>query len=81
MKKLFLLSSMLLLTSGLFANEIIVSETVLEADIASNCCRRNAVDEEGDVLVSVTVCTEGSLLANCIAAEDELDRWLRILAP
>ena len=72
---------MSLMTAGAFANEIIVSEPVLEADIASNCCRRTARDEDGDVLVSVTVCTEDNRLANCMKAEEELDRWLRLLAP
>ncbi|MEK8179267.1 hypothetical protein WMW71_02840 [Flavobacterium buctense] len=48
MKKLFLLSSMLLMTSGVFANDIVEKKNLTkenETTVTQVCCRRGVTDD------------------------------------
>jgi hypothetical protein len=48
-EKLFLVSSMLLLTSGVFANDIAEKEENQKEDaLVERCCRRSASNDRGD---------------------------------
>lgn len=67
------------MTTGAFAGNNSDSKPISET--SSECCRKTAVDEDGDELLSVSVCTEGSYIANCVKAEAERDRIIKVLTP
>lgn len=79
MKKLIFILGLSLMTTGAFAGNNSDSKTI--SDKSAECCRRTAVDEDGDVLLSVSICTEGSHIENCTKAEAERDRIIKVLTP
>ena len=59
MKKLFIASAMLLMTGGVFANDIAEEKLVAKSALkgVDVCCRRGLSDPETGQNVSITACT------------------------
>ncbi len=81
-----------MISTGVFAatsEKKISKEMTIEKEnckeIVFACCRRSATDEEGNVLVSVSVCNSGnsqeSQISSCLQAEEKLNNVIAALMP